>query len=103
MVEAVYLVERTSQGESDDRNRVRAVVVNNDDGDADAVVIANVITLLNAAQPVEDGREPIYRAGYFDLVTEIGDLAGTGENNLRTDGDFIAFGAAKFDVRTPLV
>jgi hypothetical protein len=50
MAEALYLVERTTQGESEDRNRVRAVIINNDDGDADAVIIANVITALNAAQ-----------------------------------------------------
>ena len=103
MVEGLFLVRRTSQGVNDDRNQVRAVLINNDDGDADAVIIANAIAALNAAQPVGDGftaGEPVYPAGYFDEVVDIDDLAGTTEENLRTDQDFIAFGSEVVAVKT---
>lgn len=89
MAEALYLVRRTTQGVNDDRNRVREVIVNNDDGDSDATIIANVVALLNTAHPVESGAEPVYPAGYFDTVNQISDLTTSGD--LRTDGDFIAF------------
>ena len=106
MVEALWLIRRTAQGVSDDRNRVREVLFNNDDGDSDAVKITNLIAALNAAQPVSGGfsdGEPVYPAGYFDEVINIDDLAGTGEDNLRTDQDFIAFGPEVVSVKTASV
>lgn len=89
MAEALFLVTRTAQGVNDDRNQVREVIINNDDGDTDAQIIAAAIAALNAAQPVESGAEAVYPAGYFDTVNEISDLVTAGV--LRTDGDFLAF------------
>ncbi len=103
MAEALYLVRRTSQGVNDDRNRVREVLVNSDDGQTDAQIMAALVILLNAAQPVETGGEDIYPVGYFDEVIDIDDLSGTSEDNLRTDDDFIAFGPELFSVKTAAV
>lgn len=86
MAEAIYLVTRTSQGVSDDRNRVREVIINADDGSTDAEIIADAVAALNAAQPVESGAEAIYPAGYFDTVVAL-----TTAVTLGADGDFIAY------------
>jgi hypothetical protein len=85
MAEALFLVRRTSQGVNDDRNRVREVLVNNDDGDADAVIMQNVVDLLNVAHPA--GGEAVYPVGYFDTVEVVAVSSGP----LSTDGDFIAY------------
>lgn len=110
MVEALWLIRRTAQGVTDDRNRVRECLFNNDDGDSDAVKMQNLVDALNAATPTGDGLpahdvagENVYPDGYFDEVINIDDLAGTGEDNLRTDQDFIAFGPEITSVKTPLV
>lgn len=103
MVEALFLVTRTSQGVSDDRNRVRQVIINDDDAQTAAQTIATTIAALNAAQPVETGAEPVYPAGYFDTRVELSDLAGTTEDNLRTAGDFIAFDEEVVSVKTAAV
>ncbi len=106
MVEALWLIRRTSQGVSEDRNRVREVLFNNDDGDSDAVKMQNLVDALNAATPTGDSitaGENVYPDGYFDEVINIDDLAGTGEDNLRTDQDFIAFGPEVASVKTALV
>lgn len=89
MAEALFLVTRTQQGVSDDRNRVREVIINDDDGTSDADIIIATIAALNASEPVESGVAPVYPAGYFDTVNELSDL--TTDSVLRTDGDFIAF------------
>jgi hypothetical protein len=98
MAEALYLVTRTDQGVNHDKNRVREVIINNDDGDADAVIITNTIAALNAAQPVEAGSEAVYPPLYFDTVNQISDLVTAGD--LRTDQDFIAFAPRVASVTT---
>lgn len=90
MAEALFLVTRTTQGVSEDRNRVREIILADDDGTSDADVITAAIAVLNTAQPVESGAEAVYPAGYFDTVNELSDLVTA--SVLRTDGDFIAFG-----------
>ena len=88
MVAAVYLVERTDQGKNDDRNRVRSVIVHEDDVQTDAQIIAAVTASLNRASPTGDGASDVYPDGYFDTVTKIG-AAPAGP--LVTDGHLIAF------------
>ena len=103
MAEGLFLVRRTSQGVNDDRNRVREVLINEDDAQTDAQIIQAAIDALNTATPVGDGftaGEKSYPDGYFDEVIDIDDLAGTSEDNLRTDGDFIAFGPEVTSVKT---
>ena len=89
MAEALFLVTRTQQGVSEDRNQVREMIINDDDGTSDADVITAAIAALNAALPVETDAADAYPAGYFDTVNELSDLTTSGD--LRTDGDFIAF------------
>jgi hypothetical protein len=100
MAEGLFLVRRTTQGVNDDRNRVREVLINEDDGQTDAQIITATIAALNAAQPVtSDGQgDVIYPAGYFDTVVDIDDLVTSGP--LRTDGDFIAFAPRVVAVET---
>ena len=86
MVAGLFLVERTTQGDNDDRNKVRAAVVNDDDGNTDAQIIQTVVDGLNAAQPA--GGEKQYPDGYFDTVTQIG---ASPQGVLATDNDFLAF------------
>ena len=94
MVAGVFLVERTSQGRSDDRNKVRQVVCNEDDAQTDAQIIQAVIDTLNAATPVGDsgptsnGPENVYPDGYFDTVTQIGTNP---QGPINTDGDLLAW------------
>lgn len=91
MVAGLFLVERTSQGRSDDRNRVRQVVVHEDDAQTDAQIIAAVIATLNTLTPTGDGfsaGESVYPDGYFDTVTQIG---ATPAGPLATDGDLFAY------------
>ena len=103
MAEALYLVRRTTTGEFDDRNRVREVLANQDDGQTDAQIIQAVIDALNAEQDVGDGLpshdpagENIYPDGYFDTVDDVSVSTGP----VSTDGDFIAFGVRKVAVVT---
>ena len=103
MVEALYLVRRTTQGESDDRNRVREVLANQDDGQTDAQIIQAVIDALNAESPFGDGfpaHDPAgnntYPDGYFDTVDEVSVTTGP----VSSDGDFVAFGVRKLAVTT---
>ncbi len=88
MVAAIFLVTRTSQGVNDDRNRVREVVIFNDDGDSDALIIQNTVDALNTAQPVETDAEDVYPAFYFDAVEQIG---ASPAGFLDTEFDFLAF------------
>jgi hypothetical protein len=96
MAEALYLVRRTVQGVNNDRNRVREVLTNRDDGLTDAQRIQAVIDDLNTAQPVETGAEPIYPDGYFDTVQ----LVAVASGPLSTDGDFVAFAPRIVSVTT---
>ena len=106
MAEGLYLVRRTQLPGNGERNGVRDVLINNDDGDSDAVIMQNTVDALNAAEPGGGGHagastgEPAYPDGYFDTVMDVDDLAATGEDNLRTDGDFIAFKAPVTSVET---
>lgn len=88
MVAAIFLVTRTQQGVNDDRNLVREVIMHQDDGDSDAVIIAQAITGLNTQNPVESGASAVYQAGYFDTVVQIG---GAPVANLAAEFDFIAY------------
>lgn len=99
MVAGLFLVQRTVQGEADDRNRVRDVVVHEDDAQTDAQIIAAVIATLNTLASVGDGLpahapagENVYPDGYFDTVTQIG---ASPAGPLATDGDLFAFGVAE--------
>lgn len=96
MAETLFLVERTAYPVADDRDGVRAVVINEDDGQTNAQIIAATIAALNAALP-SDG-EALFPAGYFDTVTNISDLVTAGA--LRTDGDFLAFKQEVASLRT---
>ena len=88
MADAIFLVTRTSQGVSEDRNRVREVVIFNDDGDSNALIIQNTVDALNTEQPVETGAEDVYPALYFDTVEQIG---ATPTGFLDSEFDFLAF------------
>jgi hypothetical protein len=90
MVAGLFLVERTTQGVSEDKNQVRQVIVHEDDAQTNAQIITAVIASLNAAIPAGDpsGSQNVYPAGYFDTVTQIG-AAPAGP--LATDGDFYAY------------
>lgn len=97
MVAGLFYITRTDQGVNNDRNRVREVIINNDDGDTDAQHITQAIASLNAAQPVETGAEDVYPAGYFDTVDQIGaSPAGV----LATNHDFIAWAPEVASVKT---
>jgi hypothetical protein len=98
MVAGIFLVTRTTQGVNDDRNRVREVVVHEDDAQTAAQIIAAVIATLNTAQPVEVGAEDIYPAGYFDTVVQIG---ASPVADLDTDGDLIAYAPRVVAVDAP--
>ncbi len=88
MAAGIFLVTRTDQGVSNDRNRVREVIVHEDDAQTDAQIITAVIATLNTAEPVETGAEAVYPAGYFDTVVQIG---ATPVADLDTDGNLIAY------------
>ncbi len=98
MAEALYLVERTDSPVSDDRDGVRAVLINEDDAQTDAQIITATIAALNAALPVDAQADAKFPAGYFDTVSEVSDLVTAGP--LRTDGDFVAFKREVTSVRT---
>jgi hypothetical protein len=98
MAEALYLVERTEQPDNNLRDGIRNVIINNDDGDADAVIITNAIAAVNAALPAEANFENKLPAGYFDTVNKVSDLVTTGD--LRTDQDFLCYTREVVSVRT---
>lgn len=99
MAEALFLVERTVPENMNDRDGIRAVIINNDDGDTDAQVIAAAIAAVNAALPADaDVPDDKLPAGYFDTVNEISDLVTAG--SLRTDQDFLCFKQEVTSVRT---
>ncbi len=88
MVAGLFLVTRNDQGVTNDRNQVREVIINDDDGLTDAQIIAQAVAGLNTSHAVETGAEPAYPAGYFDTVVQIGaSPAGV----LATDNDYLAF------------
>jgi len=88
MAAAIFLVTRTTQGVNDDRNLVREVIIHQDDGDSDAVIIAQAITGLNTANATETDAPDAYPAGYFDTVEQIG---ATPVASLNTEFDFLAY------------
>ena len=100
MVAGLFLVSRTAQGVNDDRNRVRQVVVHDDDGQTDAEIITAVIATLNTDTPVAGGfsdGEPVFPAGYFDTVIQI---AAAPEGPLATILDLFAFPPSVNEVLT---
>ena len=90
MAAAIFLVTRTVQGVNQDINQVREVIMNNDDGDADVLIIQNLIDSMNAVEPAGDpsGARNQYPDGYFDTVVQIG---ATPALNLGTEFDFLAY------------
>lgn len=97
MAAGLFLVTRTVQGVNNDHNRVREVIINDDDALTDAQIITQAIAGLNTAQPVESGSEPVYPAGYFDTVVQIG---ATPAGPLATDNDFIAYAPEVASIKT---
>ena len=87
MVAQVFLVTRT-QVKTNDRNKVREVIINADSAQTDAQIIASAVAGLNTVQPVESGAEAAYPAGYLDTVTQI---AASPTGPLNTDGDFLSY------------
>ena len=98
MADALFLVTRTVQGVGSDRNAVREVIIFQDDGDSDAVIIAQCITGLNAELGAEADAADVYPAGYFDTVRQIG---ATPVGPFDTEFDFIAYAPSIADVETP--
>lgn len=97
MAEALFLVERTASV-NNDRDGIRAVVINNDDGDSDAEIITAAIAAVNAALPADaDVPDDKLPAGYFDTVTQVDDLT---SGPLATDQDFLCFKQEVTSVRT---
>ena len=88
MAAALHLVTRTDQGVNDDRNLVREVIFNKDDGDTAAVIIQAAVDAMNLATPVDADAAKAYPDGYFDTVNKIG-LTPSGV--LATDLDILAF------------
>lgn len=86
MAEALFLVTRTVQGVNQDKDQVREVIINSDDGSTAAETIQDAVDALNAAEPVEAGAEPKYPTGYFDTVVAL-----TAAVTLGADLDFIAY------------
>lgn len=88
MVAGIFLVTRTQQGVSEDRNLVREVILHEDDGESDADIIIQAIAGLNLSHPVETDAAAVYPAGYFDTVIQI---AAAPEGPLATINDYIAY------------
>ncbi len=88
MVAGVFLVTRTDQGVSSDKNQVREVILHEDDGETDAEIIIQAIAGLNTSHAVETGAAAVYPAGYFDTVIQI---AASPEGPLATINDYIAY------------
>ncbi len=92
MVAGLFLVTRTAQGVSSDKNRVREVIIHDDDGDTDAGIIQQCVDQLNLLDPVESANgavvEDVYPVGYFDTVIQI---AAAPEGPLATINDMIAY------------
>ena len=91
MVAAIFLVTRNVGLDSvnQDKNQVREVIMHQDDGDSDAVIIAHAILGLNTQLAAETGAEPPYPADYFDTVVQIGAAPVA---DLDTEFNYIAFG-----------
>lgn len=90
MAAAIFLVTRTIGGVNQDINQVREVIVHNDDGDNDALIIQNLIDIMNTTEPAGDpsGDRNQYPDFYFDTVEQIG---ATPVASINTEFDFIAF------------
>lgn len=95
MVEQLYLVERTTLPDNDVRDGIKAVVINNDDGDANDAIIANAIAAVNALFPA--GGEDKLPGGYFDTVNQLNDLS---SGPLATDQDILVYKGEVGSVRT---
>ncbi len=102
MADAIFYVTRTDQGVSNDRGLIREMIIFNDDGDSDAVIIQNCVDALNLAHPVETSNsataEDAYPPLYFDTVIQMGTVP-TGP--LDTEFDFLAYAPAVLELETP--
>lgn len=74
MTEALYLVTKTIEDGSKVINGVHSMVINKDDGQTSAQIIASAVAQLNANYPAESGSDDAFPSGYFDTVTLISDL-----------------------------
>ena len=102
MAAGLFLITRTSQGVTQDRNLVREVILNNDDGQTDAQHIQQAVDGLNTLFPTESkggdaDAENAYPTGYFDTVVQIGAVP---EGPLATDNDMIAYAPEVGSVKT---
>ena len=90
MAAAIFLVTRTLQGVTQDKNQIREVIVHEDDAQSDADIITALLASMNATEPAGDpsGDLDQYPPGYFDTVVQIG---ATPVADLDTDGNYIAF------------
>lgn len=71
MAEALYLVTKDNFGAAESFiNGVRAVVINKDDGQTDAQIIADAVAAANSANGVS-----VFPTGYFTTVTKVSDLS----------------------------
>ena len=102
MVAGLFLVTRTSQGVTQDRNQVREVIIHDDDGQTDAQIIQNCVDQLNSLFPTESkggdaDAENAYPVGYFDTVIQFGVVP---EGPLATIDDMIAYTPEVGSVKT---
>jgi len=97
MVAGLFLITRTQQGVSEDRNQVREMILNNDDGQTDAQHITQAIAGLNTSHAVETGAAAVYPAGYFDTVVQVG---ASPAGPLATDNDYIAYTPEVSSIKT---
>ena len=102
MAAGLFLITRTTQGVSSDRNLVREVIQNNDDGQSDAQHITQAIAGLNTLFPTESkggdaDAEAAYPAGYFDTVVQIGAVPA---GHLATDNDMLAYAPEVGSIKT---
>tara|TARA_R110000824_G_scaffold396286_2_gene597651 strand:- start:327 stop:608 length:282 start_codon:yes stop_codon:yes gene_type:complete len=86
MAETLFLVNKGSQVGATFVNEINACLINSDDGDTDAVVIAAAEAQCVAAGHAVPG-------GYFDTVLDIGAAPGTGA--LGDDDDCYIFGGIR--------
>lgn len=74
MAEALFIVSKTPAGGEHVVNDVRAVLINKDDGQTDAQIIADAVAQLNANAASATGIDP-FPADYLDTVLNVSDLA----------------------------
>ena len=91
MAEALWLVTRNDNLGRHDRDGIKNVLINSDDGKTAAVVMQDAVDLVNAQLPPTSGEADKLPVGYFDTAEEVGDLVA---GPIRTDGDGYIMGAS---------